>query len=477
MKVLLVYPPRGFNTKDLMPPLGLAYIAAVLEENDIKVEVVDAEVERLSWKALQKRCEESKPDVIGITSLSESRFESFKSAEIAKHAIPNALVLMGGPHASLTAEDTLANIPSVDIVVRGEGEYTVKELCDVLETDGDLHSVDGISFREDGKIIHNKSRQLIEDIDSLPLPAHHLLPLDKYNFTLDVPGKGKLPAMNVITSRGCPIGCTFCATSKMLGKRWRARSPANIIFELEHLIEKYGTEAIFFYDDLFTMNKKRTFELCNLMIESGLDLNYICMTRVDTLDKPLLTKMKESGCYRIHYGVESGSQKILDNIVEKKIKIDQVKQVSKWLDELGIIKNAFFIVSFPEETLEDVNMTLALMNELGGEPSLSFLKVYPGTEIERIAKEKGVIPSDFSWSKESSSAIFSIPAIQGNVPLFIDKLNWDELTEIAIKWTEMRKDYSIFSRVIDIVRNIRSYEDIKRIAVFSKIYVKRKIGF
>jgi radical SAM superfamily enzyme YgiQ (UPF0313 family) len=476
MKVLLVYPPRGFNTKNLMPPLGLAYIAAVLEEDDIKVEVVDAEVERLSWKALQKRCEESKPDVIGVTSLSESRFESFKSAEIAKHAIPDSIVLMGGPHASLTAEDTLANIPSVDVVVRGEGEYTVKELCDVIETDGDLHSVDGISFRENGNIIHNKNRQLIEDIDTLPLPAHHLLPLDKYKFTLNVPGKGKLPAMNVITSRGCPIGCTFCATSKILGKRWRARSPANIILELEYLIEKYGTKAIFFYDDLFTMNKKRTFELCNLMIERELDLNYICMTRVDTLDKPLLTKMKESGCYRIHYGVESGSQKILDNIVEKKIKINQVKQVSKWLDELGIIKNAFFIVSFPEETLEDANMTLALMNELGGEPSLSFLKVYPGTEIERIAKEKGVIPADFSWSKESNSAIFSIPAIQGNVPLFIDKLNLEELTEIAITWTEMRKDYSIFSRIIDIVRNIRSYEDIKRIAVFSKIYVKRKIG-
>jgi len=477
MKVLLVYPPRGFNTKDLMPPLGLAYIAAVLEENNIKVEVVDAEVERLSWKALQKRYKQSKPDVIGITSLSESRFESFKSAEIAKQAIPDSIVLMGGPHASLTAEDTLANIPSVDVVVRGEGEYTVKELCEVIETDGDLHSIDGISFREDGKIIHNKNRQLIEDIDTLPFPAHHLFPLDRYNFTLNVPGKGKLPAMNVITSRGCPIGCTFCATSKMLGKRWRARSPANIIFELEHLIEKYGTKAIFFYDDLFTMNKKRTFELCNLMIERGLDLSYICMTRVDTLDKPLLTKMKESGCYRIHYGVESGSQKILDRIVKKKIKINQVKQVSKWLDELGIIKNAFFIVSFPEETQEDVNMTLALMNELGGEPSLSFLKVYPGTEIERIAREKGVIPTDFSWSKEPSSAIFSIPAIQGNVPMFIDKLNWNDLSEIAIKWAEMRKDYSIFRRIIDVVRNIRSYEDIKRIAIFSKTYFKRKIGF
>lgn len=476
-KVLLVYPPSGFNTKGLMPPLGLAYIAAVLEENNIEVEIVDAEVERLSWKALQKRYKESKPDVIGITSLTESRFESFKSAEIAKQAMPESIVVMGGPHASLTPEDTLTNIPSVDIIGRGEGEYTMKELCEVLETDGDLHSVDGISFREGRKIIHNKDRQLIQDLDVLPLPAHHLLPIDRYNFTLNVPGKGKLPAMNVITSRGCPIGCAFCATSKILGKSWRARSSSNVIFELEHLIEKYGTKAIFFYDDTFTMNKKRIFELCNLMIERGLDLNYICMARVDALDKPLLAKMKESGCYRIHYGVESGSQKILDSIVKKKIKLDQVKQVSKWLDELGIIQNAFFIVSFPEETQDDVNMTLAFMDGLGGEPSLSFLKVYPGTEIERIAKDKGVIPADFSWTKESSSAIFSIPAIQGNVPLFIDKLSWNDLTEIAIKWTEMRKDYSISSHIIDVVRNIRSYEDVKRIAIFSKIYFKRKIGF
>ena len=475
MKVLLVYPPRGFNTKDLMPPLGLAYIAAVLEENNIKVEVVDAEVERLSWKALRKRYRESKPDVIGITSLTESRFESFKAAEIAKQTVPDSIVVMGGPHASLTSEDILANVPSVDIIVRGEGEYTMKELCEVLEVDGDLHSVEGISFREKEEIIHTKNRQLIQDLDALPLPARHLFPITKYNFTLKVPGKGKLPAMNVITSRGCPVGCVFCATSKMLGKTWRARSPLNVIFELEHLIEKYDTKAIFFYDDIFTMNKKRTFELCNMMIERGLNLNYICMTRVDMLDKPLLEKMKESGCYRIHYGVESGSQKILDRVVGKKIKINKVKQVSKWLDEVGIIKNAFFIISFPEETYEDVNMTLKLMEDLGGEPSLSFLKIYPGTEIERIAKHKGVIPDDFSWSKESGNGIFSIPAIQGDVPLFIDKLNLDDLTEIAIRWAEMRRDYSTFNRVVDMVRNIRSYRDIKRIAIFSMIYLKRKL--
>jgi len=477
MKVLLVYPPSGFNTKELMPPLGLAYIAAVLEEGNIEVEVVDAEVERLSWKALQKRYNESQPDLIGITSLTESRYESFKCAEIAKQALSDSTVVMGGPHVSLTPDDTLAHIPSVDVIVRGEGEHTIKQLCEVLQTTGDLHCVDGISFREEGKIIHNKTRQWIQDLDTLPLPARHLLPLDKYNFRLNVPEKGKLPATNVITSRGCPIGCSFCATSNMLGKRWRARSPSNVILELEHLVERYGTKAIFFYDDIFTMDKKRTVELCNLMIERGLELNYICMTRVDTLDKPLLTKMKESGCYRIHYGVESGSQKILDNIVEKKIKLNQVKQVSKWLDELGIIKNAFFIVSFPEETQEDVNKTLALMNDLGGEPSLSFLKIYPGTEIERMARLKRILPADFSWAKESRSAIFSIPIIQGNVPLFIDKLTWNDLCEIAIKWAEMRNDYSIFSRVKDVLGNLRSYEDIRRIAIFFGIYVKRKMGF
>ncbi|MCE8429287.1 MAG: hypothetical protein J5U19_12965, partial [Candidatus Methanoperedens sp.] len=204
-------------------------------------------------------------------------------------------------------------------------------------------------------------------------------------------------------------------------------------------------------------------------------LNYVCMTRIDALDKNLLKTMKESGCYRIHFGVESGSQRILDSVVEKKINLKQVKEVSTWMDELDIIKNPFFMASFPDETLEDVRKTLDFMREIGGEPSLSFLKVYPGTKIEQIAKEKGIIPKDFSWVNTSKEAVFSIPAIQGNAPIFIDQLSWEELSEIAMIWKTMRKDYSLVNRFFSFMNNARSYQDFMQILVLIKIYVKLKI--
>jgi anaerobic magnesium-protoporphyrin IX monomethyl ester cyclase len=475
MKVLLINPPSSFNTKELMPPLGLSYIAAVLEKNNIEVEIMDAEVEKLSWKTLEKKCKESNPDLAGITSLTESRFESFNAAKILKNVLPNTMVVMGGPHASLAPEDTLLNVKSVDIVVRGEGEYTMVELCQAAENSRELKTIDGISYRENGKVVHNKNRQLMQDLDSIPFPAYHLLKMEKYDFRLEVPGKGRLPAMNIITSRGCPIGCTFCATSEMLGKKWRARSPLNVISELVHLIDNYNIKAIFFYDDTFTMNKKRAREICELMIDKGLNLKYICMTRIDALDKNLLKTMKESGCYRIHYGVESGSQRILDSVVEKKINLEQVKEVSTWMDDQGIIKNPFFMASFPDETLEDVRKTLDFMKEIGGEPSLSFLKVYPGTKIEKIAKEKGIIPEDFSWVNTPKDAIFSIPAIQGNAPIFIDKLSWEELSEIAMIWKTMRKDYSLQNRFFGFMKTARSHQDFLQILVLIKIYIKLKL--
>jgi len=478
MKVMLVFPPRGFTSKNAMPHLGLAYLAAVLEENDIQVEILDAQVERLSWKDLKKKYLQSKPDIVGISSLTEMRFESFKSAQIAKKSLPESIVIMGGPHASLSAHDTLLNVPSVDIIVRGEGEYTLLETCKTFENNENLESVKGISYRENGKeIIHNDSRPLIKNLDTLPFPAYHLLPIEKYNFKLNVPGVGKLSALNVITSRGCPIGCAFCATSKMLGKKWRARSPSNVLDELEYLIETYGIKAIWFSDDIFTMNKKRVMEICDGIINKGLYIKFTCSIRVDTVDKELLSKMKEAGCYSIFYGVESGSQRILDEIIEKKISIEQIKKVSNWLNELEILNNPSYIASFPDETNEELDKTINLMHELGGKASFSFLKIYPGTRIEEIAKEKGVLPKDFSWAKESDMRkIFSLPSAQGDAPIFIDKLSLEELVKIGIEWAESPEsyEYPLFKRAFKTLKEVRSIDDLKRIFIIGKVYIKYK---
>jgi radical SAM superfamily enzyme YgiQ (UPF0313 family) len=475
MKVTLVFPPHGFTSKDVMPHLGLAYLAAVLEKNDIEVEILDAQVEGLSWKDLGKKYLQSKSDIVGITSLTEMRFQSFKAAEIAKKTLPGSIVIIGGPHASLATHDTLLNVPSVDIIVRGEGEYTLLETCKALENNEDLKSVKGISYRENVEIIHNDPRPLIKNLDTLPFPAYHLLPIEKYNFKLDVPGVGKLSCLNVITSRGCPIGCAFCATSKMLGKKWRARSPSNVLDELEYLIETYGIKAIWFYDDTFTMNKKRVIDICDGVIDRGLDIKFTCSIRVDTVDKELLSKMKEAGCYSIFYGVESGSQRILDDIIEKKISIEQIKRVSNWLNELEILNNPSYIASLPDETNEEVYETINLMHELGGKASFSFLKIYPGTRIEEIAMSKGILPKDFSWAKKSDMReVFSLHSVQGDAPIFIDKLSLEELVKIGIEWAESEEshEYSLFKRALKSLKEISSIDDLKRLLIFGKVYLK-----
>jgi len=300
-----------------------------------------------------------------------------------------------------------------------------------------------------------------------------LFPLEKYDFKLDVPGEGVLPAINVITSRGCPYGCVFCATSKLYGRRWRARTPSNVIEELTYLSKEYGIKAIYFCDDTFTMNRKRVEEICELMIEKGLDLKWRCEIRVDTVDKSTLTRMKEAGCYEVFYGVESGSQRILNSIVHKRITIEQVKETSRLLDEVGIIKNPSYIVSFPDETLKEALETVELMQEIGGNPSLSILRIYPGTDAEKIASQKGFLPRDFSWSNQSYREK-SIPAIHGSAPVYRENLSWEEIMEMAMFWAKEFERYPARKRILDAIKKIKSFEDVRKLLTILKVYIKYK---
>ena len=477
---MLVVPPTGFMMTEtarkhglFAPPLGLAYLASVLEKNDIPVEILDAYTEGYSWKDLKNKFLSSKPDVIGITFATETRFEGFKTIRIAKTVLPNSITVAGGPHASLTPYDTLYHIAELDFIVRGEGEYILFNLVKTLEDEGDLRSVLGLSYRDNGKIIHNPDRPFIEDLDMIPFPARHLLPMDKYNFKLNIPGRGKIPAANVATSRGCSFKCCFCAASKMSGRRWRARSPQNVLDEVEHIIKVYNKKAMWFFDDTFTMSKKRTEQICDQIIQRGLDISWFCDIRVDTVDKPLLKKMKDAGCYRVCYGVESGSQRILDEVIGKKIKLDQVRKVSAWCKELGILEEPMFIVSLPSETITDFKKTKELMDELDGEAILSILQIYPGTKIERIARQKGILPKGFSWSVKNNS-IVSLPTVVGDVPIFVDKLSWEEISEILLEWAEV-SNYPKFKHLPTTIKNIKSFDDLKRLFIMNKVYLRRKI--
>jgi len=265
VKVQLFVPPGGYFAErwskgSSMPPLGLLYIAAVLEEDGFEVRVIPTDIMEWKWAQIRDEIRKYRADVIGVTATTENRFQSFQLIKEAKKANPDALTVLGGPHASMAAEDCLEHIPELDLVVKGEGEKTMLELCQKLKEDRDLpnlNSIAGLVIRNRGKILSTPLRMPIQDLDSLPYPAFHLVPFEKYNFVFEVPGEGKLPAINMMTSRGCPFNCSFCATPINWGRTVRMRSPQNVIKEIEFLKNKYDIQVLFFFDDTFNASPKR----------------------------------------------------------------------------------------------------------------------------------------------------------------------------------------------------------------------------
>ena len=479
MKVVLIVPPGGYYAErwqkgSLMPSLGIGYIAAVLEKNNFDVKIIDARVEGYTQAKLLKILKELNPDIAGLTFTTENRFDAFDTMRRIRETVPNAILVAGGPHVSLAADDTLTHIAELDYVVRGEGEHSFLELLNSLKDGKGVDDVNGISFRRDGILVNNPPRQLIRDLNEVPFPARHLFPWEKYNFTLEVPGKGKFKAANIMTSRGCPYGCNFCATSNMWGRSCRMRTPENIIEEVELLVDRYRAKAIWIFDDTFTVSKKRIFRFCELLKEKKISIHWFCEIRVDTVTKELLAEMKDAGCFSVGYGVESGSQRIIDEVIKKKIKLDDVKKVTEWCTELGIMTNPFFIFSHPEETMDDIAMTMDMIRNWpkNSSISLSLLHVYPGTPLERVAKEKGIIPVDFSWSVKDKR-VETLPSAQGNVPIFRDKLSWEQISELLFEWAKIQK-FPVIKKIPRALKHIRTIGDMKRYMKMFWTYVAFK---
>ena len=485
MKVQLFVPPGGYFAErwskgSSMPPLGLLYIAAVLEKDGHEVRIVPSDILKLSWEQIKKEILNFEPDIIGVTSTTENRFQSIKLIKTAKKTYPRALTVLGGPHASMAAEDSLEHLPELDLVVRGEGEMTMLELCRTLEKDKNIESVvslPGMTLRVNSQIKTNPVHPPIQNLDSLPFPAFHLVPFEKYNFFFEVPGEGHLPAINLMSSRGCPFNCNFCATPINWGRAVRMRSPQNVIEEIEFLIQKYGVQVIFFFDDTFNANPKRTEQICDLIIQRNLNIFWKCDVRMDLIDKPLLMKMKQAGLFHLSFGLEAGTERVRNEIVNKKINIDDFHRLIDWCNELNIVPNAFFIFSHPTETWMEAQETIKIIEHYKEkiEPGIAILHVYPGTPLEKTAKELGVLPEDFSWTRKSRKKVITLPVAQGDVPLFIDKLTWAQISELIFRWSESGGKTTILRKIPQIISKIRSLGDIKRYLIMSFVYVRLKI--
>lgn len=399
MIVTLVNPPN--KTSFPQPPLGLAYVAAALEKADFNVHLIDAPAYGYSDEDVIRIIKEHASRVIGITAMTPSANKSIELIRKIKAAIPDAFIFMGGPHATLMPLEILEKVKEVDVVVVGEGEMTTPELMAAVKkartelreiNEKELMQIKGIAYRKNGILpVTTAHRELIEDLDSLPMPAYHMLEFEKYR---PYPPHGiKMPYMAMMTSFGCPFFCIYCS-KPIYGRTYRARSPDSIIAEIKHLKER-GIKEILFYDDTFTMNRERTMELCNKLIEQKVNIHWSCETRVNLVDEELLTKMKESGCYIISYGVESGNDHLL-KILKKGITLDQVRNAFKITRKVGILTVGYFMLGVPEETLETADNTIKFATEIGADfVQFSICTPFPGTELFEMAKKDGLDADDW----------------------------------------------------------------------------------
>lgn len=392
MKVLMINPPDTASKYKFIglvaPPLGLTYIASVLEENDIDVKIIDGSALEMSWEELEKEIPNYSPDIIAVTAVTPTIKQALKTARIAKRTCPDSYVVMGGYHPTFTYNEILKN-DFIDIVICGEGEYTMLELVETIENGGDLRKVKGIATSE----FKTPPRPIIENLDEIPFPARHLLPMDKYK-VLNI----KLPTGTMISGRGCPFHCSFCASSAMHGHNLRLRSSENIVDEMEHLVSKYDAQNIAFMDDTFTFKKSRVEEICNEIKERDLDMMWGCTARVDTLSKDILKKMRDAGCITIFVGVESGNQQNLDKL-NKNITIERIKATFELTKKLGVRTIASAVLGMPGDTRESIERTIKFVKGLN--PSYAIFSLatpYPGTDFYmNVARDDLIKVND--WSK------------------------------------------------------------------------------
>jgi len=401
MKIVLINSP-GLRALEIYqsigvraPPLGLAYIAAILEKIGHKIRIIDAPTLNMSIKRVIEEVKRENPDVVGISAVTPTVKSGYLISRILKRDYDKDLpIVMGGPHVSYMYKEAIEH-GKADYIVIGEGEYTSKELIDYLEKGRPRpEDILGIAYKDrEGLIRRNKNRPLIRNLDLLPEPARHLLPMDHYTL-FDKPIK----IIHVMASRGCPYGCIYCTTSYFWGRRYRIRSPKLVADEVERNIEKYDTDIVVFVDDELTLSKRWVLNFTRELIERGLDITYTCGSRVSNIDDEILASLRRTGCSVIYYGVESYNDNDL-KIIRKKITISQVCRAVSLTKKYGIGVAGSFILGFPWQTINDMKNTVKFSIKLDVDyAQYTVATPYPGTPLYYYALSNNLIES-FNWDE------------------------------------------------------------------------------
>ena len=456
-KLLLINPPHPFEERygkgmdgvaPLLPSLGLLYIASAAESVGVDVSIQDSELYQHSIEETVSMALATNPDMIGITCKTSNIHRVIAICDGIKErsSIP---VVLGGPHITVHKENVLRD-NSVDYVIYGEGEETIKEFLQTLWKSNErnrLELIQGLGWKRDNVPVINPPRPYIKDIDTILPPSRHLINMSKYR-----PGPQHfklLPMTTMITSRGCPFSCTFCDSVVIWDRKYRLRSISNVFAEIHHLIEKYGIRDICFWDDLWGVNKKWANEFCDRLLRENLNISWSCECRVDTVTPELLKKMASAGCWCVFYGFESLDQDVL-NVINKKTSPLKIRDAIKWTKDAGMEIRANFILGLPNETPDKVRKMLEDIQEL----ELDYVKFniitpYPGTELYNQIKSG-------KWGKMSTS----FDRLTGYFATFLPE-GYGSLEEIEkLRRFVHRRYYFRIRYILSRLKRIRGWKDI-----------------
>jgi anaerobic magnesium-protoporphyrin IX monomethyl ester cyclase len=422
MKIILINPPQTFYSAshDMTTglPLGIMYIAAVLEKNGYDVEILDALVDEatirkigpakqfgMPWEKIESEIEQRKPDIVGVTCPFSSQVENaVKVTKIVKHINPGIPVIIGGPHVSAMAKKLLNEVNTIDIAVAGEGEYTMLDIARYYEGKAQLSDIAGITYRAGADIVENAKQSLINDLDTLPYPAYHLIEMEKYLNPKSIRYRATqgMREIAMITSRGCPYNCIFCSISLQMGRRWRAHSFHYVLNHIEYLVNNYAVKHVHFEDDNLTHDIRRFEALLDGLIKKNIRIIWDTPNgiRANNLNADIVKKMKVAGCTKLIIGIESGNQYILNTIIDKHLDLQDVVNTAKLCKEVNIPLDAFYLIGFPGEKKANMKRTidfaLMLKKKFNVNMLLSIATPLYGTRLHKICEERGYLTAELT---------------------------------------------------------------------------------
>ncbi|MBU0503953.1 MAG: B12-binding domain-containing radical SAM protein [Candidatus Omnitrophica bacterium] len=448
MRICFVSPPLNVKERyarlapfgSNMPSLGLLSLAAVVRKAGFTPAIIPSDNLNIGYNRTLERINRFSPDILAITATTFSINQAHELSVLAKKNNRGLIVLIGGHHLSALPKETLEKFPGFDIGVIGEGELTLVQLLERLEQNKDTSDTKGIVFRKNNNTVINPPQELIDRLDGLPLPAWDLLEgFPKAYYPPFFRSKG-LPAASIVTSRGCPSSCIFCSKA-VFGNRVRFFSPEYVFSMIRLLHDSYGVNDILIEDDTFTIDKQRVSDICELILNSGLKINWSCLARADNIDGSVLTRMKKAGCWQISFGIESGSQDIL-NSSQKGINLDVIDRAIRISKKSGILTKGFFILGFPNDTGRTIKETIRFAKKSAlDDISVNFMTPFPGTELYNNAAEFGEFDND--WKNMNLLSVVFIPKA-----LTREKLKKYAIIFMREFYLRPKIIYSYFKRII-----------------------------